>query len=449
MAAQAQAAAATTPTLAGNFEVLLTDRGVPKEMQQIIANAGFTTVSMWGYVADDHKELRAFLTNAPFSLDPSAQDLAPAEIVRRRMLVAALLDVWDTCKVRGQERREVEAVQRAHGLPFTLPGGDLVTLRRKYEEVHGRIEDTFYPCDQLIERRLQQIEQQNITADQLQDTASRAEQSEDNVGTIVTKDGALRVQPNCKRIDLPLDSESLRRRFKILAVAWDLARAKNPEMGWLKTATPAAWEAHATYVLGDRVYGFKARGHDGREHYPEWRTVLDFEFAIRKEAVKLILYSGFDFARAMKEARDSVELMGVHFITPTLSYIASLVASRGATPQTGGGGQPKGGKQSGGSAGKGSSGDGLSGAARRIMNKYAKKGGKGSGKGKGAWHIRTSDGRPICFAYNSANERCRGNCGRVHACQICLGNHPAHQHGKGGAEDSGGAAGGSAAIAVS
>ena len=52
--------------------------------------------------------------------------------------------------------------------------------------------------------------------------------------------------------------------------------------------------------------------------------------------------------------------------------------------------------------------------------------GKGRNKGpKGGTKLQreTPDGRQICFAWNSA-KGCNGQCGRVHVCQICLGNHP-------------------------
>lgn len=64
--------------------------------------------------------------------------------------------------------------------------------------------------------------------------------------------------------------------------------------------------------------------------------------------------------------------------------------------------------------------------------------GKGKGKGKGkkgkafqgksasGLHHRTPDGRQICYAWNSAGQRCRYDCGRVHCCQRCLGKHPLH-----------------------
>ena len=62
-----------------------------------------------------------------------------------------------------------------------------------------------------------------------------------------------------------------------------------------------------------------------------------------------------------------------------------------------------------------------------IPNKFQR---KGKGKGKqgrfdkryGYLHSTTPDGRQICYAFQEG--KCRGNCGRVDVCQLCLKPHP-------------------------
>ena len=79
------------------------------------------------------------------------------------------------------------------------------------------------------------------------------------------------------------------------------------------------------------------------------------------------------------------------------------------------------------------------------------KGKKGGSKGKRRkgkqLHDKTPDGRQICWKWNNPRERCRFNCGRLHVCQYCFGNHPMHacdgsgkKDAAGGAADSGKAA---------
>ena len=64
--------------------------------------------------------------------------------------------------------------------------------------------------------------------------------------------------------------------------------------------------------------------------------------------------------------------------------------------------------------------------------KGGKSGGKGSPRKDGKGRFTTDRaGKPLCFAFN--NRDCKGVCpkGMVHACQVCLGAHPAKEWRKG------------------
>lgn len=104
------------------------------------------------------------MNDPPFNLNPYAENIPAEEKIRRRAAASALLDVWDMARRRQEERRDVEATQRARGLPHTLPGGDLIAMRRNYESIYGRIDDEAHPPDHVIEKRLQELEQQSRRA---------------------------------------------------------------------------------------------------------------------------------------------------------------------------------------------------------------------------------------------------------------------------------------------
>ena len=106
---------------------------------------------------------------------------------------------------------------------------------------------------------------------------------------------------------------------------------------------------------------------------------------------------------ALKEAAEDVTVKERHFTTPL--SVSAAAQGRSRSPQVRAMGS-KGTSQKGGGG---------------------KKGKKGQGKGK-SHHTVTPEGRQICFAYNSQNERCDGTCNRVHVCQACFGPHPLHMH---------------------
>eukprot|EP00435_Cladocopium_sp_Y103_P059148 s1782_g21.t1 len=104
----------------------------------------------------------------------------------------------------------------------------------------------------------------------------------------------------------------------------------------------------------------------------------------------------------LKGIKDA-ETMNLHFIIPlTTSASSSAGSSTKATPKTAN--QP---------------------AANPKGN--AKGRGKG-GKATKKLHVKSADGKAICFRYNNGN-KCPGGCGFVHICQRCLGPHPKSQCG--------------------
>ncbi len=159
----------------------------------------------------------------------------------------------------------------------------------------------------------------------------------------------------------------------------------------------------------------------GRTSVPDWAIVLDYEQALRREAVKRVVYDGMDLKSALHSARKDTELREAHFVTQAL--LGMVVHSSGRTPPPP---RPF--------SGAGPYGGGGNGKGKRKGGKY--QGGKGKGGPSSASAADSSmarstpDGRPICFAWNNLNERCRGQCNRAHVCRKCFGSHPVYQCGK-------------------
>lgn len=157
---------------------------------------------------------------------------------------------------------------------------------------------------------MQELEQQSFAADVLQEITSKAEQTEDPFGAVLDSDGSLRIRRATQRIELPADSEALRRRVHVLGFSWDLARLKSLEVAWLQTQ-PWIWDEHLNFILGGRVHGLRIRG--GRDLRPRWRTALGYEYVARKEAIRQVLYNGADFVVSQRTAQTHSELRDVQW----------------------------------------------------------------------------------------------------------------------------------------
>ena len=70
------------------------------------------------------------------------------------------------------------------------------------------------------------------------------------------------------------------------------------------------------YLLGPKVYGYKS----SRGVRLSWDDVLNYEFEIRKRAMRRINANNETIANALKEARENDELRSLHF---TLQLVTS------------------------------------------------------------------------------------------------------------------------------
>ena len=115
-----------------DLRLVRSDRGVGKRTPGVI---GATLTTLAG---DDRTDARALFKEAPLSIGPDAEGHGSADKVRARIIMAKLIDAWETSKIRAAERAKAEAEQRASRLLLTPRAGELVVLRRGYEEQQCR-----------------------------------------------------------------------------------------------------------------------------------------------------------------------------------------------------------------------------------------------------------------------------------------------------------------------
>ena len=311
-------------------------------------------------------------------------------------------------------------------LPRSLPESRHLEHVRAYEQAHRELEDKDIPLPAYIEARLEQIEDGELAAEQLAEVVSRDEAKEDGWGSArILADGTLKLQKGGKsEVKPPANSEELRYRLKLMGIAWEFIRLKFPNKAFLQGLSSDTWSDHAEWLLGEEVYGQTVKNHLGEVVFkPAWHTLLSFDFQARKAAFKLVSVRGSTVADAFRSIRKDHGLLQQHFITPTAvaagaeaARAAWLASSSQAAPSL---------KRPLEVASR--PGDGFEGAA--SSGKGDRGGGKAKGKGnprKPAWkksqNPRTPDRRQKCFKHQKG--LCPGDCGRVHACLVCGGQHP-------------------------
>ena len=106
----------------------------------------------------------------------------------RRMSHVKFIDIWEICKVRSEERRKVEAEQRASQLPLG-----------KGQQKQGRVSDEEWPDEPLVEKRLQGVEQGVLHAEPLEEMASKAECKDEEDHPVADRRGKSQLQETAKR----------------------------------------------------------------------------------------------------------------------------------------------------------------------------------------------------------------------------------------------------------
>jgi hypothetical protein len=338
-----------------------------------------------------------------FSLDHAA-DLAT------RVKVSRLVVAWTNASARVSKAAEVEGELEAQRLTKPLHVSDYTAMRAAFEQRWWVLEDKQVPSRSYLEKKLEYIERDEPRAEPLSEVTNREEGDEPEVlQPVWDTQGQLRVKRGVPTVPLPQNPEQLRRRVVLMGTAWLFCGVKHTNRAWLKDLNPQLWQDLLDYLLGEHVYGLVAKDSAGRTlTTPGWHQVLEYEHAIRREACRRVAQARGTLAECLREAAKDPVTKERYFTTPVA--FAALADNRGGgyapAPQ-----QPR------------SSGP-YTPVATKGKGKSKTKGKNGPPQGCAA---TSPDGKPICYRYNSKDDKCTGRCNFQHICGRCFGKHPLWQ----------------------
>ncbi len=374
------------------------EAGVPLTVQHELGQ-NYRSVRKFAALGDTRAEVRAAF-QADLTLDPAAN---PAV----RPTLASLVTAWQVASEVTDKEIQARAEAKNLGVPRQVTFTDRNALVSSYERVYGRLEDRDTPSGDYLSQKVEEVEQGELLASQLDEIGSKEETLTIAIQSSVDASGRLRVTRERKKSKLPKDSEELRSKLKLEANAFVMLGAKFRNRAWFQGLVPNDFVKYVDWLLGEKVFQLqipKASSEGTRPLNPPWTILLRYEQQVRKEAYKQAVRQNRSIHDTLPEAMANSEIKEVNFLSPVaLSMAASDEApTRTPIPGADDGGLPP--------------------------VKYQRKG-KGKAKGKGRFDKRfgflnsqTPDGRQICYAYQEG--KCKDNCGRVHVCQICMSPHP-------------------------
>ena len=384
-----------------DLKFLLDRENVDETIQGKLFHIGIRTVRQFGAFVADRTELTVILkTN--FEIDGAAD-------IMMRVKITKLVVAWETAKVRAAKMAEMDATGEATSIPKALAPMDKQSMRAAFEQKWWELEDRRVPGKSYLEKKLDEVEKNELKAEPLSEVLSTNEDEPDTLRTVWDASGELKAVKVSSTVPLPSGSEELRTRIVLLGTAWQFVAFQHTHREYLKKLTPQVFQEYLDYLLGEFVWGLHAK--DGRGNSfgaPSWHLVIAYEHAIRVKAVTLVK-KGHLFKDALRMAWEDSVTKERNFTTPLGLEGAGQRKRRfdddGRDQPTN---QPNR-KHKTDSKGKGKHSDKVKG-----KGKHSDK-----GKSKGGCKFKNDKGEQLCYAFN--NEGCaKRDCKYKHQCGTCF-----------------------------
>jgi len=417
------------------LRLLLAERKVPGEVQEVLGHYGITSIEVFAKVESDESAVRRWIK------DPNGLGLdAPG--TESRVTVSTLLVVWDACRDRVARRSALEAEHRAAGRAPGVMKGDLLSVRRAYESARGELRDEDAPGKGYLEMKLEEFNEGEIAAEHLSEVTAVADEKKAPAtgGTVDLRwDNVLQLRTGKHTVPVPRTPEEYRGRIRLMRTLWSYLKLKGIAPQLLGDYDGSAWDTFVEYVLGPQGWGLQTLDSNGQVvAAPSWKGILHWEHELRREAAKR-MNRGTPFSQALKDATRDTELRMRYLLQPIAVSAAAEAVSRYGS---GGAPLPLGTET------------GYEPALKRFKGGSAKGDGKGPGRkkgnGKGPKGGSPPEGAPkagqkteylttfkrqrdrypetvrskigdknVCFRFQEKKGCPKADCAYLHACAVC------------------------------
>ena len=402
-----------------DFIFLLEEHGVELALQYAIGQH-YKSIRMFAAFADDRAAARTAI---------SADFGVRAESAADRARMACIITAWEASRLIREEEAKLRAEAKVLGVQKPLASSDRAAMRAALETVRGySVPESEEPAPEYLAHKLEQIENGEPTASYLDEVISRKESNSLQLQTSLDNQGRLRVMRQKPKGRLPQNTEELRAKLRLEAATWVMLSAKCRHRSYLQGLQLSHFDRFLEFLLGDKCYSMQvassmpassASQAERQSLSVPWNVLLQYEFELRKWAIKEAHREGTPLGDKLHEATRNTELKELHF-TSQVALSKRSSASDPPPPKW-----PRVGK-------------GTKGGKGKSTGKEGTKDGKGKSTGKiqvgDSWYdlvSKTPDGRELCYAFNVKRGCQVKGCQRVHACRVkgCQGGHPAYQHG--------------------
>lgn len=406
------------------------DAGLGIDHQHALTTAGYGTMRRFVGLGETKAAVRAALV-AELGIDPVTAE--------GRLALSILVGVWGSAGKTHDKEETLRAEAKVMGITKPVTSIERIAMRKILEGKYGKKPGSEIPAATYLAEKLEEVENNEPTASRLDEILSMEDSEVQSIAAGLNASGLVQVVRTKNKVLLPVNSEELRTRLKVEGNVWLMLKTKFPNRTWLRTLEPVAFLDYVEYLLGRKCYNIQVQSGTGSgltevPLNPPWPVLLTYDFALRKEAFRLVREEAVSLNTALKQACGDQELKELNFLIP-LAHSPASGSKRARSPGVGGvpGAQaaPGQGRKARRKAAAKAAGTPAVAPHQAATAPKGAKGAKGpKGAGKGEFVSYTPDNRQICWGFNSQAGCLLTACSRVHVCNRkgCLKTEPSHSH---------------------
>ena len=223
---------------------------------------------------------------------------------------AKLNTAWAQAKITGEAIERVNATKRAHGEPVAFLTADWTSLIREFKVQRGKLEDEELPAQSYYEAFEEGLHDGTLEAETLAHVVSLADEKKQRASRPepakqlgLHLDSTLTVQTKRRYMaSMPQNTESLRAKYEVLTNLWLLAQSRQPGRKLYADLTESTWPKFLKELPNKDNFALQRDVQGEVWASPAWNHCLEYEFQLRKEALRRCFEEGYSIQAALWSA---------------------------------------------------------------------------------------------------------------------------------------------------
>ena len=290
--------------LDAELRFMMEEKKMSADIMSLIGHLGIADVSTLAHIEESESKFREMIK---VEMGLCSDDGMPA-----RVQISKLIDLWHAARERNAARNAEATAARVEGRPRELSVHTYVSVRRQYQESHGKFEDVNFPSKEYVQGKIEQLEEGEIKTESLTEVVSVKEAGDEcaDEGLMFdmgSRKVAIKTTKSRVRVRPLSTTEELRMRLNLMKIQFEIAKSKHPDRLLFDKYDPMLWERFVAYLLGPKIAGYSA--HSGTSL--RWEDLLAYEFAMRRAATEAVNDGVSGFAVGLTNAMKDGDLISL------------------------------------------------------------------------------------------------------------------------------------------